>query len=200
MRCGLRRGDAPGAGGGLRDVADRAARQRQVRGRAAHWPCATGVALIVIDNLDEIERLERLIGEGVLEDRGLAAGAPARHARTSQGDTHENDLHRPGGLEVRFRDGRPRGCDRACAGRHGVARWRGCTRTSARSCSIWSPSWREVGGAAPTLAPFPHLGSRAADSGVAYHCRASDRRRSRSTSGRHAGGRRARAPGRTSAC
>ena len=46
------------------------------------------VGLIVIDNLDEIERLERLIGEGVLEDRGPQP-VLLRATPNVKGDTHE---------------------------------------------------------------------------------------------------------------
>jgi len=63
-----------------------------------------GVGLIVLDNFDEIDRLERLIAEDGLADRG-PQDVLVRSPRRARRDTRE-DLNRPGRLQVRLRDGR----------------------------------------------------------------------------------------------
>ena len=98
-----------------------------------------GVGLIVIDNFDEIERLERLRRRGRARRPRRAAGARARHPRRARRDPRE-DLHRPGRLEVRLRDGGGARGDRARARRRRLCAARACTRTSARSCSSSSRS------------------------------------------------------------
>ena len=52
------------------------------------WRCATASGLIVLDNLSEIERLEGLIAEGALADRG-AQPVMIRVTPGVSGDTHE---------------------------------------------------------------------------------------------------------------
>ena len=74
-----------------------------------------GVKLVVVDNFDEIDRLE-----GLLAERGGApAGARTGHARRPRRDARE-DLDRPGRLEVRLLDRGGRRGDRARAGVEGL--------------------------------------------------------------------------------
>ncbi len=89
----------------------------------------SGVGHIVIDNADEIVRLEAVVGDGA-----AAAGAAARHARRARRDERQ-DLHGAGGLEVRLLDGRRAGRDRARAGLGRGWTSSGCTCTSARRSS-----------------------------------------------------------------
>ena len=81
---------------------------------------ARGVGLIVLDNFDEIERLESLLAAGARGGRRRAAGARARHAGRARRDARE-DLHRPGRLQVRLLDRAGRRGVRACAGADGLS-------------------------------------------------------------------------------
>ena len=156
------------------------------------------VGLIVVDNFDEIDRLERLMAEGgCSRPRQTSAGAGARDAGRAGRDARE-DLHRPGRLEVRLRDGRRRRRrSRACRRVDGLS-LQGCTRTSARSCSGWSrfarrwPSWRSS------------ATSRSGTSAAAWACAtppiSRPRPRSRSTSARSWRRRTLTASVRTGAC
>ena len=98
------------------------------------WRCDAGVGLIVLDNLDEIERLERLARAGPPRSAVLVRVAPGRRA-----DTHHGDLHRAGRHEVRLRlDDAPRG-HRAPARPTSASTCRACTSTSARRSSSSTP-------------------------------------------------------------
>ena len=121
-------------------------------------PCSHRLGLIVIDNFDEIERLQRLLARGARAPMAApTAGAPASHARCARRHPRE-DLHRPGRLEVRLRHGRTRARpSSACAPSPGLE-LRASTRTSARSCSSLSPS--SAPPAARHARPVPRLGPR----------------------------------------
>ena len=127
---------------GFRAGADRAARQRQVRGRAAAWRCGIGVGLIVIDNFDEIDRLEGLLAEALGGAR--ASGCSCASRRTcGETRTRRSRPARPTRSSAsRWREAQ-RG-DRARAGDRRADAARACTRTSARSCSSSSRFVREV--------------------------------------------------------
>ena len=132
---GLRRRAAPRAARGLSPRADRPARQRQVRGRAAHGAAAPRRG-------DRDRQLRRDRAAEAARGRGRARATAPRASRCScasrpdvSGRDAREDLDRPGRLEVRLRGGRRRRGDRARAGRSQGCRCAGCTRTSARSCS-----------------------------------------------------------------
>ena len=141
VRRRLRRRAAPGAGRRLRAGADRDARQRQVRGGAAH-----GAAPPRRRDRDRQPRRDRAAGarssrEGALGD---GRGGPSRCCCGStpdvSGETHEkistgqadskfgfSMAEAPAAIERVARDRRASSC-------------RACTRTSARSCSSSSRS------------------------------------------------------------
>ena len=77
-----------------------------------------GVGLIVIDNLDELDRLQALIARG-RAGRPRAAGSVDPRDAERQGRHAREDLDGSGGLEVRLRHGPGRGGDRARAERRG---------------------------------------------------------------------------------
>ena len=106
------------------------------------------VGLIVVDNFDELDRLERLTAAGAHGAENAHGESPGGAGPCDPGRARRDareDLHRPGGLQVRLRGGRhPRG-DRADRGHRRARRSPACTPTSARSCSTCSPSvarWR----------------------------------------------------------
>ncbi len=92
------------------------------------------VGLIVVDNFDEIARLETLLGEAPRAAGERAGGAHPRDPRRPRGHARE-DLDRPGRFQVRLHDGGGAGGDCAASGASRGFRYRECTLTSARSCS-----------------------------------------------------------------
>ena len=112
--------------------ADHPARQREVRGRAARGRRAAG-ARIVLDNFDELERLERIAAPCEVMMR-VTPGVVA--------DTHAAILTGHAGSKFGFSlADAPRAIERLRA-----PRWarpaRACTSTSARSCSTSRPGAR----------------------------------------------------------
>ena len=67
-----------------------------------------------------------------------AGGADPGHPRRGRGHPRQ-DLHRPGGLEVRLLDRRGARGDRPAPARTARSSWWGCTSTSARSCFELEP-------------------------------------------------------------
>ena len=145
---------------------DHPARQREVRARAARRRREAG-ARIVVDNFDELDKLERARGAGRGDDPGHA-GRRRRHAR--------RDPDRPRGLEVRLQPRAGAGGDRAAAARALGGPARACTCTSGPSSSTSSrggsrsrrsprsatsaPTTSAAASRSPTRRPPPAVGRR----------------------------------------
>ena len=150
---------APGAEGRVRARADLPARQREVRGGAARWRSQAGVGWVVVDNLEDVAKLARVLPAGAPPARA-AADPPGRRRRHARGDPH-----RPRRVEVRPRPAR--GARARAATRRRTSTCRASTSTSARSSttrrrtaprSACSPGWatsRSTASAAATRSPTP---------------------------------------------
>ena len=106
-----------------------------------------GVGLVVVDNFDDIDRLERIV------PRGYAAAVPGPGHPRRRGRHPRVAGHRPRRVQVRPAcPTTPGGRSRASSAARCCA-WTACTPTSARSCST-SNSWPPPSSRSPRLGTF----------------------------------------------